>query len=73
VRGFDRLGPEVGPEQVGLLRAAVFAMWLVEVVPDPLSFWGELPPSMHEPIGLFKLVPGERWEQLLTIPRFSSG
>jgi hypothetical protein len=48
-------------------------MWLVEVVPDPLSFWGELPPSMHEPIGLFKLVPGERWEQLLTIPRFSSG
>jgi hypothetical protein len=58
-------GPDASPETLGVIRAAVFAMWLIEVVPDPLSFWGELPASMHEPIGALKLVPEQRWERLL--------
>jgi hypothetical protein len=59
------LDERVRPETLGVIRAAVFLMWLVEVVPDPLSFWGELPDSMHEPIGMFKLVPDEAWDRLL--------
>jgi hypothetical protein len=62
VSAFDE---PVSPETLGVVRAAVFLMWLVEVVPDPLSFWGELPRSMHEPVGVFKFVPDEAWEQLL--------
>jgi hypothetical protein len=58
--------PRVSPETLGVVRAAVFAVWLIEVGPDPLSFWGELPASMHEPVGALKLVPRERWEQALT-------
>jgi hypothetical protein len=59
------LDERVSPETLGVIRAAVFLMWLVEVVPDPLSFWGELPESMHEPVGVFKLVPDETWDRLL--------
>jgi hypothetical protein len=59
------LDERVSPETLGAIRAAVFLMWLVEVVPDPLSFWGELPDSMHEPIGVFKLVPDQAWGRLL--------
>ena len=59
------LDEPVSPETLGVVRAAVFLMWLVEVVPDPLSFWGELPNSMREPVGVFKLVPDAGWDRLL--------
>jgi hypothetical protein len=59
------LDERVSPETLGVIRAAVFLMWLVEVLPDPLSFWGELPASMHEPVGVFKLVPDDAWDRLL--------
>jgi hypothetical protein len=65
VSATSALDERVSPETLGVIRAAVFLMWLVEVVPDPLSFWGELPESMHEPIGVFKLVPDEAWDRLL--------
>lgn len=61
----DRPLARASPETLGVIRAAVFAMWLFEVVPDPLSFWGELPESMHEPIGPLRLVPDEAWDHLL--------
>lgn len=59
------LDERVSPETLGVIRAAAFLMWLIEVVPDPLSFVGELPASMHEPVGVFKLVPDEAWDRLL--------
>src|ERR1700737_4958658 len=59
------LDERVSPETLGVIRATVFLMWLAELVADPLSFWGGLPESMHEPIGVFKLVPDEAWDRLL--------
>ena len=56
---------QVSPERLGVIRAAAFLMWLAEVGPDPLSFWGELPASMHQPVGLCKLVPDEAWDRIL--------
>ena len=55
----------VSPETLGVMRAAVFSIWLVEVKADDLSFWGELPDSMYEPIGVFKLVPRQAWKLAL--------
>ena len=55
----------VSAETLGVIRAAVFAIWLLDVVPDDLAFWGELPASMHEPIGVFKLVPRDPWNRML--------
>ena len=54
-----------GAEELGAIRIAVFAMWLIEVAPDPLAFWAELPRSMNRPIGVFKLVPEDAWERVL--------
>ena len=61
----DPVGGDGGADVLGAIRAVVFSMWLLEVVPDPLSFWGELPASMNKPIGVFKLVPEEAWERVL--------
>jgi hypothetical protein len=58
-------GETVSPETLGVIRAVVFTIWLAEVVPDPLDFWGELPRSMHEPIGVLRLVPEARLDRLL--------
>jgi hypothetical protein len=60
------LHERVSPTTLGVVRATVFAIWLVTVVPDPLSFYGALPASMFEPIGVFMLVPDGVWRDLLT-------
>jgi hypothetical protein len=46
------------PRTLGVVRAAVFAIWLLEVVPDPLSFLAALPDAMRRPVGVFGHVPG---------------
>ena len=61
----DGRATPVSAETLGVIRAAVFAIWLIDVVPDDLGFWGELPRSMYEPIGVFKLVPREAWDEAL--------
>jgi hypothetical protein len=65
VTGAGVLHQDVKPSTLGVVRAAVFLMWLAVVVPDPLSFLAELPPAMNHPLGVFGLVPGEAWRRLL--------
>ena len=50
---------------LGVVRACVFSIWLVVVVRDPLSFLGELPPSMFHPLGVLQLAPRSLWLHLL--------
>jgi hypothetical protein len=59
----------VSAETLGVVRAAVFAIWLLDVAGDDLSFWGELPRSMHQPVGVLKLVPRRAWEPALAPDR----
>jgi uncharacterized membrane protein len=59
------LHQDVKPATLGVVRAAVFLMWIAVVVPDPLSFLAELPPTMNHPLGVFGLVPDEAWRRLL--------
>ncbi len=59
------LHQRVSPLTLGVVRAAVFGIWLVVVVPDRLSFLGTLPPTMFEPLGVLRLVPRDLWLRLL--------
>jgi hypothetical protein len=59
------LHQRVSPATLGVVRAAVFAIWLAVIVPDPLHFLGRLPDTMFEPVGAMKLVPREAWLALL--------
>ena len=57
---------QASPETLGLIRAAAFLMWLIEIGNDPIARLGELPRSMHEPVGVGRLVPDEAWDRILT-------
>lgn len=59
------LHDKVSPTTLGVVRTVVFFMWLVVIVPDPLSFYGHLPSMMFQPIGVFVLVPSGAWSAFL--------
>jgi hypothetical protein len=56
----------VRPQTVGVLRAGIFAIWLVKIAPDQLTFLAELPRSIFRPAGFLQFVPDEAWPLLLT-------
>jgi hypothetical protein len=41
--------------RLGVVRAAVYAMWLLVVVPDPLGYLADLPAG--SPVGVFRWLP----------------
>jgi hypothetical protein len=51
---------------VGLLRAGVFAIWLVKIVPDQITFLAELPRTVFRPAGLIQFISDDAWSLLLT-------
>lgn len=53
------------PTTLGVVRAAVFLMWLVVVVPDPLSIYADLPATMFQPVGIFRALPRTVWLHFL--------
>lgn len=56
---------QASPEELGLIRAATFVMWVIDIGNDPIARLGELPRSMHEPVGIGRLVPDEVWDGVL--------
>jgi hypothetical protein len=45
------------PQTLGFVRACVYFIWLVKIVPDSVTFLGELPLSVFQPVGLLQFIP----------------
>lgn len=54
----------VRPLTLGFVRVYVFLIWLVKIVPDPVSLLAELPISIFKPVGILRLVPDIVWHWL---------
>ncbi len=72
LRALVPIHPRVTARTLGVVRAGVFLIWIVKLVPEPLSFFAELPQSMLVPHGVMHLVPSGAWPTILT-PDFLTG
>lgn len=59
------INEHVRPQTLGFVRACVFLIWLVKIIPDPFSFLAELPFSIFKPSGVLRLVPTGVWQWFL--------
>src|SRR5262245_64528070 len=60
------INAEVHPRTLGFVRAYVFAIWLVKIVPDPLPFFAEFPRLTFERVGILRLASDHVLNILLT-------
>lgn len=61
------LHQRVTPWTLGVIRAWVFGIWLLIIVPDPFYLLAELPISIFEPLGLMRFVPASGWTWILDV------
>ncbi len=59
------INEHVRRQTLGFVRACVFLIWLVKIIPDPFFFLAELPFSIFKPSGVLRLVPTGVWQWLL--------
>jgi hypothetical protein len=55
---------KAGPEGLGVLRIAVFGIWVVLVVRTPLGRAGDLPTDLFDAPGVLALLPPGFWDRL---------
>jgi hypothetical protein len=53
---------------LGILRAAVFTIWLGDLLREPITDLARLPVDLFDPLGVLKLVPAEVWPVVFSVP-----
>jgi hypothetical protein len=57
---------QAGPGLLRLTRLAIFALWIVKLLLDPLWRLAEMPRELFHPIGILALLPATAPDRLLT-------
>lgn len=64
------LHENASPRALGVLRAAVFLIWLGDLLRESFRDLAALPLEMFQPLGLLRLLPAAAWAHVFTLEFF---